>query len=232
MRIVVIGGAGRVASLVVPLLAAEHDVVVADRRPADWWQGDFVQLDVLDHHALSDVFDGVDALVYMAMGPMEDWGSNDWARQHFDVNVTGLHFAVRTAGLAGVRRIVHTSSGSVFADFRHTHPDALPDAVDGYGLSKACGESVARAAAKEFNIPVVALRLFLPQPDDVYRSLTVTDPGGDIGTAGSDVANAYLAALCTELLPTFHVTHISGNRDGSIIIEHAHELLGWQPLID
>lgn len=231
MRIVVIGGAGRVASLVVPRLAAEHEVTVADRQSADWWQGDFVQLDVLDHRALSGLFDGIDSLVYMAMGPMDDWGSNDWARQHFDVNVTGLHFAVRAAGLAGVKRIVHTSSGSVFANYRHTHPDTPPDAVDGYGLSKACGESVARAAAAEFGIPVVALRLFLPQPDDVYRALTVDDPGGDIGTAGSDVANAYLAALDARLPPTFHVTHISGNRDGSISSDHANELLGWRPLI-
>ncbi len=230
MRIVVIGGAGRVASLVVPRLAGEHQVTVADRQPADWWDGDFTQLDLLDHQQLPSLFEGADALVFMAMGPMEDWGTTQWARQHFDVNVTGLHLATQAAGRAGVQRIVHTSSGSVFTDWERRHPDESPDATDPYGLSKACGEVVARAAAEEFGIPVVALRLFLPKPDDVYRALTDSD--GHIATAGSDVANAYLAALDAHLPAGFHVTHISGNRAGKISIAHANKLLGWRPLVN
>ncbi len=224
-----IGGAGRVASLVVPHLAREHHVMVADRHAADWWDGDFAQIDLLDHAHLPELLAGSDALVFMAMGPLEDWGSTEWSRQHFDVNVTGLYLAAQAAGRAGVQRIVHTSSGSVFQNWEHRHPDQSPDATDPYGLSKACGEVVARAAAEEFGIPVVALRLFLPKPDEVYSSLT--DSEGDIATAGSDVANAYLAALDAQLSPGFHVTHISGNRGGKIPVAHANKLLGWQPLI-
>ncbi len=229
MRIVVVGGTGRVASLVVPRLAREHQVVVADRQPATWWDGDFTSIDLLDHERLPELFDGADALVFMAMGPMEDWGTTQWARHHFDVNVTGLYLVMQAAGRAGVRRMVHTSSGSVFTNWEHRHPDESPDAIDTYGLSKACGELVARAAAAEFNIPVVALRLFLPKPDEVYRALADSD--GDIATAGSDVANAYLASLDATLPPGFHVTHISGNRAGKISIAHANKLLGWRPLI-
>ncbi len=230
MRIVVVGGAGRVASLVVPRLAREHHVTVADRRAADWWDGDFVRIDLLEHEQLPELFEGADAMVFMAMGPMEGWGSTEWAKQHFDVNVTGLYLAMQAAGRAGVQRIVHTSSGSVFTDWEDRNPDERPDAADPYGLSKACGEVVARAAADEFGIPVVALRLFLPKPDEVYRALTDSD--GDIATAGSDVANAYLAALDAALPPGFHVTHISGNRAGKISIAHANKLLGWRPLIN
>lgn len=228
MRIVVIGGAGRVASLVVPRLAQHHDVTVADRNRADWWSGKFVELDVLDHQRLPELLDGIDALVFMAMGPMEDWGSTAWARQHFDVSVTGTHLAMRAAGRAGVRRIVHTSSGSVFTDWNHRDPADRPDATDPYGLSKACGEVVARAASVEFDIPVVALRLFLPKPDEEFATLAGSD--GDIATAGSDVANAYLAALTAPLPSGFHTPHISGNRGGTISIQSARGLLGWEPL--
>ena len=99
-----IGGAGRVASLVVPRLAREHHVTVADRQPADWWDGDFVRIDLLDHDRLPGLFESQDALVFMAMGPKEGWGSTEWARQHFDVNVTGPYLAMQAAGRAGVRR--------------------------------------------------------------------------------------------------------------------------------
>ncbi len=229
MRIVVIGGAGGVGSLIVPTLALHHDVVVADRRPADWWQGDFAHIDVMDHTALPVLFQGVDALVYMAMGPEAGWGTTGWARQHFDVNVTGLHLVVQAAGHAGVQRIVHTSSGSVFADWNHRTPDERPDAVDGYGLSKACGEKVAEAAAQEFSIPVVALRLFLPKSLEEYHSMTGPEAG--IATAASDVAAAYLAALTTDVAPGFHTPHISGNRGGTIPLQYAKDLLGWEPLV-
>ncbi|MGV8846690.1 NAD-dependent epimerase/dehydratase family protein [Tessaracoccus sp.] len=229
MRIVVIGGAGGVGSLIVPTLAQQHDVMVADRRPASWWGGDFVLTDVLDHRSLPALFQGVDALVYMAMGPEEGWGSTGWARQHFDVNVTGLHLALQAAGHAGVHRIVHTSSGSVFADWNHRAPHDLPDAVDAYGLSKACGEKVAEAASRQFAIPVVALRLFLPKPLEEYRSMTGPEAG--IATAASDVAAAYLAALTTDVAPGFHTPHISGNRGGTISLEYAKDLLGWEPLV-
>ncbi|MEO7587099.1 MAG: NAD(P)-dependent oxidoreductase [Arachnia sp.] len=229
MKIVVMGGSGRVASLVVPRLGLEHDVTVADRRRAQWWSGDFVHIDVMDHARLPALFKGVDALVYMAMGPREDWGSADWARQHFDVNVTGLYLILQAAGHAGVSRIVHTSSGSVFADFLRRDPGSRPDAADAYGLSKACGEVVAEAAAAQFDIPVVALRLFLPKRDDEYRSMTGPDAG--IATAGSDVARAYLSALTTELPAGFHTAHISGNRDEAISVGSARQLLGWEPLV-
>ncbi len=229
MRIVVIGGSGKVASLVVPHLARHHQVMVADRRRASWWDGEFTQLDVLDHGALPSLFTNADALVYMAMGPEEGWGSTGWATQHFDVNVTGVYLAMQAAGHAGVQRIVHTSSGSVFGDWAHRDPTDRPDATDGYGLSKAGGEMVAAAAASQFSIPVVALRLFLPIPDDEYLALSGADPG--ITTAGSDVARAYLAALSVDLSPGFVTPHISGNRGGSIPLDHAREVLGWEPLI-
>lgn len=229
MKIVVVGGAGRVASLVVPRLAQVHEVTVADQRRAKWWNGNHVETDVVDHRSLPALFEGAEALVFMAMGPTQGWGSPGWAKQHFDVNVTGVHQAMQAAGRAGVQRIVHTSSGSVFTDWTHRHPSERPDATDSYGLSKACGEVVAKAAADEFAIPVVALRLFLPKADEEYVDLAGTD--GGIATAGSDVANAFLAALSTELSPGLFTPHISGNRDGTVSIEYAKELLGWEPLV-
>ncbi|RMB61287.1 NAD-dependent epimerase/dehydratase family protein [Tessaracoccus antarcticus] len=229
MKIVVIGGSGHVASLVVPRLGVEHDVTVADLKQAPWWDGKFVSLDVTDHAQLPALFDGVEALIYMAMGPMEGWGSTAWSRQHFDVNVTGAYLAIQAAGHAGVRRIVHTSSGSVFSDWVNRDPGDSPDATDAYGLSKGCGEVIARAAATQFAIPVVALRLFLPKEDGEYLAMTGGDAG--IATAGSDVARAYLSALAADLPAGFHTVHISGNRDETIVVGSARDLLGWEALV-
>lgn len=85
------------------------------------------------------------------------------------------------------------------------------------------------ATAAEFQIPVVALRLFLPQEDDEY--LRGSGPDAGITTAGSDVVRAYLAALSVDLPPGLHTPHISGNRGNTICLAHARDVLGWEPLL-
>src|SRR5690606_32613651 len=99
------------------------------------------------------------------------------------------------AAEAGIRQVVHSSSASVFADYRaqdHSQ-DPRPDAHGSYGLSKRLGEEVCAAASRRHGMSITALRLVGPLTDEAWHG--DESAHRDVVTAGSDVAAAYLAAL-------------------------------------
>src|SRR5262245_55590392 len=108
MRILVVGGSGHVGTLTLPALTAEHDVRVFDLRPPRVEVADYVAGDVADFAALRGAMAGREALVFMAMGPMADWGSPENAAAHFDVSVKGLYLALRAAHESGIGHAVYT----------------------------------------------------------------------------------------------------------------------------
>src|SRR3954453_15407639 len=151
MRLLVIGGCGHIGSFVVPVLARTHGVTVLDLKPpatpvsgVDYHTGDLHDVDLI-----TSLASGVASVVFMAMGPSNDWGSPETARLHFDVAVSGLFLAITGAVRAGMRHVVYTSSMSVYrypdAEI-FTFPDESvpPDAGDFYGLAKRLGEEVCR----------------------------------------------------------------------------------------
>ena len=114
MRLLIIGGSGHVGGLVLPHLAAQHEVCVYDRKPPTV-DVPYIQGDVADFTALSSAMLGRDALIFMAMGPAENWEDPAVPGLHFDVSPKGLYLALRAARDAGVRHAVYTSSMSVYA---------------------------------------------------------------------------------------------------------------------
>lgn len=235
MRLLVVGGCGHVGSFVVPVLARTHDVRVLDLKPpkdpvstVDYHVGGLHDVDLV-----ASLASAVDSLVFMAMGPMAEWGSPDNARQHFDVAVSGLFLTLSGAARAGVRHAVYTSSMSVFR-----YPDAElfmfpdesvpPDAADFYGLAKRLGEEVCRTATVEHGMDVVCLRLCFPMPDDEW-------PKNDrprnraISTSGRDTSSAIEAAL-NRRGHGFDVYTISGDATGKMMsLDKARRELGWAP---
>lgn len=228
-RVTVIGGSGDVGALILPLLDAHHHVRVADlRRPATW-DGDFIPVDVTDPASLATACADTDVLVYLAMGPKADWGSDAWARMQFVVNVEGLYSTLRAAAAAGVSRFVHASTGSIFANYLQRPLPPEGDAVDAYGLSKALAERVCAAAYVEHSFPGISLRLVGPVPDEEWMAAGHSEHG-DVITAGSDIARAFLAAVSAST-PGYETCMISGNYDGTLIdLTDADSLLGWRPL--
>lgn len=235
MRLLVVGGCGHVGSFVVPVLARTHDVRVLDLTlPRDPVSGvDYHTGDLHDVDLVASLASDVDSLVFMAMGPMADWGGPDNARQHFDVAVSGLFLTLSGAARAGVRHVVYTSSMSVFrypdAEL-FTFPDESvpPDAADFYGLAKRLGEEVCRTATVEHGMDVVCLRLCFPMPDDEW-------PRNDrprnraISTSGRDTASAIEAALGRRG-HGFDVYAISGDATGKMMsLDKARQELGWTP---
>jgi len=127
-------------------------------------------LDYDDEDALREALRGCEALVHNA-ARASDWGP----RTAFDAaNVTLVRRVLETARAVGLRRIVHISSTAVLGEedcTRAKSEDApprprlpyaserlWPSAMNSYRESKADGESVATAFAREHNLDLTVLR--------------------------------------------------------------------------
>lgn len=228
-RVTLVGGAGDVGSLILPLLSEHHEVRIADlRAPADF-DGDYVPVDVSDAASLLTACADTDVLVYLAMGPKHGWGGAEWARRQFDVNVTGLYDTLRAAAAQGVGRFVHASTGSIFADYEADELPPFGDATDAYGLSKAAAEMVCRAATREYGMAGISLRLIGPVSDEEWLAAVGTEHA-DVITAGSDIARAFASAVASSL-EGYHTLMVSGDHTGTRIdCSETDRLLDWRPL--
>jgi nucleoside-diphosphate-sugar epimerase len=221
-----------VGGAVTPHLRNRHELRILDLKPpADSEGVEYVEGSATDFDAVRGAIEGMDALLYMAMGSLQDWGSPTNVGWHFDVGPKGLYLALRAAHEAGVQRAVYTSSMSVFANARGFDPSVAdyppPDAVRWYGLTKRMGELAAEGAAADFGMSVVALRLYLPRPDEEWQTMTETN--SDLAVAGSDLAAAIDAALVRGK-PGFSAYPISGDYEGRVLNqEQVRRDLGWTP---
>lgn len=242
--LLVVGGSGSLGGMIVPLLAARHDVAVLDLRPpADPVSGvAYHEGDVRDHDLVTGLAYGADSLVYLAMGPTAGWGTPRTARYHLEAAVTGLYLALSAAHEAGVGHAVFTSSMSVYryvvsGTDRPAGPDELgrfpdeetpPDARDFYGLAKRLGEEVCRTASAEWGMDTVCLRLAFPTPDAEWPRIGSLLERV-VSTPASGVAAAVEAALAYHG-HGFDVFGISGDHDERVMsLDRARRLLGWTP---
>jgi nucleoside-diphosphate-sugar epimerase len=232
MKTLIIGGSGLVGSLVAPLLAQTHAVRIFDLRPPEYGNVEYVAGDIREYADLARAVAGMDSLVYMAMG------SQDWTEIHgvvsaYDVNVKGVHLALRAAQAAGLTQAVYTSSMSVYAgdllQRTFADEDLTPDAAELYGFTKRLGEEVCQNAARLWGMNVNALRLCFPIADERWLRETVAGRP-TLATAASDVARAIAAAL--RFQGGFQAFMISGDYENKILrMDKARRLLGWQPLV-
>lgn len=168
MRVLIIGGAGYVGQLVLPGLAAAHQVRVLDPRqpdtPCEYRAGD-----ATDPATLADACAGMDTVVHMAMAPVT-LDHRAEPSSAVDVHVKSAYLTVTAAAAAGAGHVVFVSSMSVFADlgFRTLAADEPPDATDVYGLTKRLGELACQAEAQRTGTALTILRLCWPTPDDVW----------------------------------------------------------------
>lgn len=242
MRILIIGGSGYVGSMMLPGLAAVHEIRVLDLVPPPG-EHDHVVGSATDPAALAAALDGVDAVVHAAMGQRSetDWPYPDHAGA-FEVNVASIHATLEAAHAAGVTRAVLIGSLSVFGDEpvplmeRVLDETSEPDAADVYGVTKRLAEQVGRIAADARGMTVTVLRLALPTPDEAWPrwALPVLDEPAEFrrqdGTlvpalAASDLVAAVGAALAREG-GGYDVFHIAG---GGWSTDKARDVLGWEP---
>ena len=240
----VIGGAGFIGSHVADLLLAEGAMqvriydnfsrgtsanlrtVLSDPRAEVFTDGG----DILHRDLLVKAMEGMDGAFHLAaLWLLQCY---EYPRAAFEVNVEGTMNVAECAMAAGVRRLVFSSSASVYGEPREEpitedHPFLCREF---YGASKACGEYLLRALSNRYagtdrHFEYVGLRymnVYGPRQDDrgaytgvVTKMLNALDRGkspvihGD-GTQAydfvdvRDCARANLAAMRSERTDHFY----------------------------
>lgn len=233
-RILLTGGAGYIGShTFVALRAAGHEPVILDsfanaRVNVPEHLGALtgapvavIRADVRDRAALDAALGAqrFDAVIHFAA--LKSVGESVRAPLHYaEVNIGGLVTLLQAMQAAGVRRIVYSSSATVYAE---DTPMPLTEAarlggVSGYAFTKRAGEEIlARLAASEPGWQIGVLRYFNPAG---------AHPSGLIGEDPAGVpANLvpYLAQVARGDLPMLRVFGTDWpTPDGSGVRDYIH----------
>jgi len=171
-KLVVVGGAGLIGSHTVDRLLAEdvREIVIydnfvrgraenlagalADPRVRIYDAGgDILQTDILD-----SAFQGADGVFHFAALWLLQ--CHEYPRSAFDVNVRGTFNVMEACVKAGIKRLVYSSSASVYGDavqepMDEDHPF---NNKNFYGATKICGEAMMRAFHHRYGLDYVGLR--------------------------------------------------------------------------
>jgi nucleoside-diphosphate-sugar epimerase len=183
VNVLVTGGAGFIGShLVDRLLADGHSVRVLDDLSAGRREnvaGDAVLSvgSVADAGAVNDVIDGVEVVFHLAaLGAVPRSVADPLSTDR--VNTHGTLTVLTAARDAGTRRVVFSSSSSVYGGATVVPtPETVPTRPRSpYGVSKLAGEWYCRVFADLFPLETVALRFFnvfgpRQRPDSTYAAV-------------------------------------------------------------
>lgn len=171
-KLVVIGGAGLIGSHTVDALLQEDigELVVYDnfvRGSAENLAGALTDPRVSIYEAGGDIcqtdvleaaLDGADGVFHFAALWLLQ--CHDFPRAAFDVNVRGTFNVLEACIAKGVKRLVYSSSASVYGDaveepMNEEHPF---NNNNFYGATKIAGEAMAHALHHRYGLPFVGLR--------------------------------------------------------------------------
>ena len=246
-RVLVTGAEGRIGATVREHLAGRYDLVALTRTPQAFPShvADIAELD-----AIRSAFEGVDAVVHLAASaaietPWEDVLHN---------NLVGTYNVYEAARLAGCGRVVFASSNHAVGMFEvegapeiyspddtrlvdHT-AELRPDSL--YGVSKVYGEALGRLYHERHGLSVFNLRIGAVRKEDdptlpASNSLLQLDEAGRharmraVWLSRRDCAELIAACLDAEDVSWAVVYGVSANAGRFWDLEHARELLGWEP---
>ena len=177
--ILVTGGAGYIGShTVVELLAANYNLVIIDNlcnssqvalervEEISGRSFHFYQADIRDIYSLNQIFSdhSIDAVVHFA-GLKAVGESTQIPLDYYDNNVTGTLTLLRAMEIAGVRKVVFSSSATVYGDPASVpiNEDFPTSATNPYGRSKLMIEELLKdLSASDPSWGIVLLRYFNP----------------------------------------------------------------------
>ncbi len=186
MKYLVTGGAGFIGSNIVEeLLRCGEEVrvlddlsngIAANLEPFD--KGiEFIRGDIRDQATVADAVRGVEIVLHLAALGSVVRSVEDPARSN-DVNVRGTLTVLLAAREAGVRRVVFSSSSSVYGENpalpKHETLATLP--ISPYAVSKLAAESYTRVFSRVYGLETVCLRYFnvfgpRQRPDSPYAAV-------------------------------------------------------------
>ena len=212
MKVLVTGAAGFLGSHLVDMLLERGDEVRAMVRPVEnasrlrTLDGvEVVQGDLTDRDSLKRAVQGVQRVYHVAAktGP---WGLE---KDYNAVNVWGVADLITAAMDAGVQRIVHTSSVTVYGHHLHgniteDHPFHAED--NPYSRTKIAGEKLVADFVKERGAPVVVVRpAWIYGPRDTasfgrFVAMVESGKGFLIGSGNNIVPVVYVRDVAQGLI--------------------------------
>ena len=243
MKVLILGGNGRMGPWVIAALAGRHTLLVTDvNDPPPAFDHDYRRLDVGDLDAVVDAAAGMDAIINLSV-------LRDERTRAFSVNLHGNYNLAVAAVRHGIRRIVNTGphyqlAGPQYEEWDFDlNPDMPPQpGTRLYALTKALGQEVLRVFSEGHDLFVQTL-LFMGMRVPGSWWLGPTNPGTGLSlgrdldkpfvVAWPDTGTAVRAALEVELarLPsrceTYFVFPPLPHR--KFTSEKISRLLGWQP---
>ncbi|HWE63551.1 MAG TPA: NAD(P)-dependent oxidoreductase [Chloroflexota bacterium] len=244
MKVLLVGGAGHVGSIITPYLRPHHELRVLDLHPPRHADVEYVPGSATDPDALSRALAGVDTFIYLVMkgGQGGSLTNQDVPTiiDNYDVNAKAVHLLLFIAQQMGISRGIYTSSMSVHYRRRTWYPaeELVPlDTPSVYGLTKGFGELICQYFARWFDMRIIALRITGPRSRGQWleeRRTPVVQPDGSrlYVTDEEDLARAYLGAL--QAVQTGHgrfdAVFIAGDElEEEHNLSKAQSLLHWQP---
>jgi UDP-glucose 4-epimerase len=171
-KVLVIGGAGFIGSYIVELLLKENvkEVIIYDNFVRGKYENirDYLNDsrcyvypyggDIRDIDILESAFKGVDYVFHLAA--MWLLHCKEYPLTAFEVNVRGTFNVLEAARKNGVKKIIFSSSASVYGDavyspMKEDHPF---NNKNFYGATKICGEALCQAYHYSYGIPIISLR--------------------------------------------------------------------------
>jgi len=243
-KALVTGGAGFIGShLVDALIDKGYEVSIIDnlssgKREYINPKANFFELDIRDFDKIRPIFEGMDFVFHLAAIPRIPL-SIEKPLETNDTNITGTLNVLVASKEAGVKRVIYTSSSSVYGEQSELpmKEDMFPRPLNPYALQKYVGELYCRIFSEIYKLPTVSLRYFNVygprQPrEGTYAPvigiflrqkaqglpLTVTGDGEQTRdfTEVSDVVRANILAMESEKVGNGEVINIGAGENHSI----------------
>lgn len=158
-RILITGAAGRIGSVIVPLLRQHYALRLMDLQPLTVERDDHVvRSDLRNFCALRRACKGVRALVHLAAISDEA----DFHSKLLPMNLEGVYNAFEAARQAGLRKVIFASTGQTVQGYGKGHwvtHDMPPRPITVYACTKVFGEALARYYADNHGMQVIVLRI-------------------------------------------------------------------------
>lgn len=240
MRVLITGINGNIGTTLHEALKNTYDVYGLDQ------EGEFsdrvVSADISNYPELAGViqkFSPLDAIIHLAGNPSP---SASW-EEVLQANIVGTRNVFEAAREFQVRRVVFASSNHVtgayegFGEDLHLHKQPEPLKISpympirpdsDYGVSKACGEAIARYYCARFGVEAICLRIGAVLSDD---DPTKSMHNRKIWLSHRDLIQLVEKSLTANVV--FGIYYgVSNNRGRFWDISNARDELGFEPMDD
>lgn len=257
IKVLITGAHGLIGNLVYTRLATkpqQYDVygMARDQQPSHSVAGNFASMpseklriaDLTDLAAVQRAVEGIDVVVHLAADPS---GEGGW-QSVLDNNIIGTQHLFEASHQADVQRVIFASTNQVVFGYRDEEPysslfagryadvdvntlqpisEAQPmRPLNYYACSKVFGEALAHMYAFTHGCSCICLRIGWVTPDDQLPNANARM----LWCSQRDIAQMIERCINAPASLRFDVFFAqSANRYNLVDIQHARELLGYDP---